>query len=275
MANHEPDRGIAYSRLSVGLIRCGLVIACALLVLIALAATPSSASVARSAVIEETETASAMATRTRLPTWTRTLNMFTRTLVMLERTAVVRISTAQARPYNQRFYLTATALAEGGEILVEGQSGTLNDRLEGYVTSENARVKIKNGIVSVRVYNTEKRLGYFGLMFRDENDPEVSLSNQYRLMFSYRGGWYFGYGLVTYRSGSVARLDRTPHGFNDILLIFKDDVAILFLNGDYITKLNVGKVQAAGDVSVYAQPQGYKPSHQLTYFDRFTVVELP
>jgi hypothetical protein len=281
MLNDTSGRGLSGSRFVVGVLRLGVVILCLAVLLIGQTPNRSNASAPHGLLqstdedsvapdsTDETvdETAEATPTRrpTRRPTWTNTPDV-------AEMTAVLRLSTAYAKKFNQRYYPTATLIAEDAELLVDSQEGSLRDDAKGFIASYSANVNVKNAIISVRFHNAEKKLGYFGIMFRDQYSDK-----QYRLYIDYLGSWNYGYGTATYSGGSLqGRLDRTVGGFNDLLLIVQDETALFFMNGDYITKLNVKRVMESGDVSLIAgMYSNQKTSGQVTDFDHFTIWELP
>jgi hypothetical protein len=220
--------------------------------------------------------ANAQATATPTETPTDTISEFptetlTPTLSSADLTSAVRQATGTSRPGNLKGpAATALALAQAGKLVSGPKSGTLVDDKVDVVSEYRSGALVHNFMAEARFYNAPTKLGYYGFVLRDFGG-----SGFYIWIIDYYKNWSFGLDSRALSSGFFRLGDMAKDGFNDMRLMVKNEYGYLFINGEYITRMNIGKKRLIGTVSVIAGTyRGRKASNQTTPFDNFRVWDL-
>lgn len=169
-------------------------------------------------------------------------------------TATLRAKRAgEKRQYNA-FRATASAMIDGSdETATFGpEEGTL------IVGSKNnnfacADVSLANFGMTIRMINPRSpgsnRWQYY-IQFRLDSDDHYfliidSLAGS-GLAFNEAGN----NGLSNIRLASVVNFDRSRKGFNDFVMLVQDNLALVVVNGEYLTPFKINRKAAAGDVCI-------------------------
>ena len=229
--------------------------------------TATSADTEQSPTVTSTITETPFVTHTSLPIFTATPQPTT----TFDVTAASRFSTAAARHINDPYFATATAIASVATLAYRPLSGDLIDDQENSVAEERTFLTLKNSIIYARFLNAATRHGYYGFLFRDKGS-----NKQYRIALNYYQQWFFGYGAAIQASGASPWIDASPQGFNDLLVVVKDDTLLLFINGNFVYRFFMDKPNDIGDVAVFAGVYAESsPSKQHTVYQNLTVWALP
>ena len=159
-------------------------------------------------------------------------------------------------------------------------SGDLrHDPADGFIKTENADVSISDGIISaafINPYSASSHPWDYGFMFRDvANGPVI------HLVVTSRGGWrLFWREDNNSESQDVARgtlkaFNTHDGGRNRLWVIIIGERGVFFVNGEFISVLNLSQVTKPGDVSVITGAYtGNERTGAVTRFEGFTVSPL-
>jgi len=186
---------------------------------------------------------------------------------------------ARATATVQSVRATATALAQRANKVYGPVSGSLSHQ-EGYITSRDANVNLRDFIVEVRFYNpynrAEKSWDY-GFLFRSAGGNQ-----NYRLSIDSDSDWSLRLSegdpnaSKHVASGSIKNFDFSASGSNFLRLVVRSTSAFFFVNGDYIVTLDTSDKIAGGDVSAGT---GFFSGNEMvgksTRYEGFTVWSLP
>jgi len=250
-----------------------------------------------------TETAMAAQTQTKLAAATATPSSTPLPNITATYQAI-RAATQTQQVLNSRVRLTelaaptATAIAEAGSMFEEIQAAadeidnldlsegklvygprddTLTQGPYDFVVVDNARLLVKNFIVSIEFtnpYDTSTTGTWdYGVLFRNKYG-----NNQYRLIVLSNQSWslYDAESDKYIYSSNDKRINSKTGDKNLFWLIVVESNAYLFINGEYVRTLDVSTRVVNGDVSpatgLYA---GNMKSNKITEYQNFTVWSLP
>jgi hypothetical protein len=140
------------------------------------------------------------------------------------------------------------------ELMFGPQDGNLlHDADNNYVESAAASVSVRDFIVVATFQNpyaVSTGAWDYGFFFRDEYS-----NTQYRLIIFSSNQWALRNHVgdtdgTTIEEGELSNLDMTDGGFNTISLYCKGEYGELYVNGEYVSDLDLSARQNLGDVSV-------------------------
>lgn len=216
-----------------------------------------------------------------------------------DRTSVA--STAQARATAQapatrtvraQAFETARAEAEATiQVLNEHASqvygpsdGALAQEAGDLVACDDAGVKLRNFVVEAKFRNPQAEPGEkwdYGIVFLN-----LGGQTQYRLILDSDGRWTLnlhGSGFDIENRDTTDLLDLSQGGSNRLKLFLTGDTAQLYLNGKYVSTLDLDMWGGMGAASPYMHSvlicagikRGYSLPGKSTVYEDFSVWELP
>lgn len=159
--------------------------------------------------------------------------------------------------------------------------GALAHNEDGSLSAQYAGLRLRDFVAYARFYNPydrAERTWSYGIGFRD-----IGADNEYRLYVDSNGDWALESVTKSgdesefkkMAGGKIRNLDASPAGSNFLHLTAQGDTAIFFVNGEYVTTLDVSGKNIAGDVWVGT---GLKKEHGMagksTRYEDFTVWPL-
>lgn len=172
------------------------------------------------------------------------------------------------------------SLLLSGTKLGEMQGDLIHDANENSVVKHDfVTGELVNFIAEVRFYNpfsSSTKIWDYGMAFRSTGGGE-----QYRLQIRSNQTWELGYwgddnGGILVNRGELKSLDISENGSNCIRLIVVNQKGWFFLNGKYITQLDLSKKIVSGFIWVGTGFfSGDKITGKVTKYNEFTVWSLP
>ena len=162
-------------------------------------------------------------------------------------------------------------------------SGELwHDPTDGFIKTEYANVSMIDFIVGATFtnpYSSASNSWDYGFIIRDSNAQTAGGFVQ--ITVSSRGRWEAAWrreGSADSRQiavGSLGRFDTSSYGENSLLLITFGNRGALFVNGDFVSLLDLADVTGAGDIAVITGAfTGDEVAGAVTRFEDFTVGRL-
>lgn len=171
---------------------------------------------------------------------------------------------------------TVTTIDQKGMLIYGPESGQIQDEEDAYLECKSTSVNVSNFIAEIQFSNpagADENWTY-GLTFRN-----TGASEQYRLFFQSDHDWHFEFWDGKYgsgESGKVEILNTSSTGTNRLRLIVDGDTAFLFVNGTYITTLDVEKKQTAGWINACVGfIAGDEKNGRSTAYNEFQIWEIP
>lgn len=207
----------------------------------------------------------------------------------------LQTATAQAQA-TARFQATTTAAAQGtatAQAFVAGINsiaagakkfyGPAQGKLEGQNLFSDTTGYVRNFVLEVRFFNPGDRAVHpwdFALTFR-----YVSKYENYVLLLDSNGGWRLwkpdkgladAIQMTRLASGLVPSMDLAPTGSNLVRVVVQDKAAHLFVNGQFVTTMDISVNNSAGDMAISTgnQYQTDFPGLSMRYQD-LVVSSLP
>jgi hypothetical protein len=154
----------------------------------------------------------------------------------------------------QALQATATAMIPEASLVYGPADGELEHLESGFIPQLDAEVNLQDFVAEVRFYNPyERSRGEwdYGLGFRDIGNDE-----NYRLYVDSNGDWSFesvtAWGedanFDSVARGHLDGLDLSAGGSNHLRLIVQGGAALFFVNGDYVSTLDVSARNLHGGV---------------------------
>ncbi len=226
-------------------------------------ATPNLDATA-TAQAQATSTAQAIAQATARAQSTATAQAQATTRVQSTATAA-----AQATATMQAFINSLNALAQTAKRADLHDKGELNAPAP-YIQAETSRANLRNFVWETKFYNPGQFWKHH-FAFRI-----TSPYSQYRLLIDSTSTWILwrptegladavGGKIVT--GGQLSNLDLSPNGSNHFRLIVQDKAAYFFVNGAYISALDVSEVNTSGEMWIGGSGG--------THYENFIVSALP
>ncbi len=199
-------------------------------------------------------------------------------VAVLTRIAATRVADVTATA--QVVMTTVDDLMKGARQFYGPEKGVI-DRPDNSIRLVNTRQSLRNFIAEARFYNPADRAEHkwdYGYGFR--RFGRASTPFGYRVYIDSDSTW--GLQLVTDAgssrpaTGRVPNFDVTPSGSNLIRLFVNDKSAFLFVNGQFISRLDVSVVNDAGEVWLQSGMSGGTifPGLATRYTD-FVMSSLP
>lgn len=188
--------------------------------------------------------------------------------------------TAQAQITEQALASVLRSL-ETNRVLVFGPaSGSLPHNAEDdLVEIYDAGVNLRDFILEARLFNpyfTSLGAWDYGFMLRHQSGD-----TQYRFVIKSDKTWVLLHSAgdpdgVVIAQGHLAGLDTRENGSNQIRLIFQDSRGLFYLNGSYVSDLDLSSLRVAGGIQVATGIyQGDEISGYATRFSDFTIWSIP
>lgn len=188
--------------------------------------------------------------------------------------------TAQAQITEQALASYIRSL-ESSRVLVYGPaSGSLPHKADDdLVEIYDAGVNLRDFILEARLFNPySSSLGAwdYGFMLRHEGS-----NTQFRFIVKSDKTWVLIDSAndpdgVIIAQGQLAGLDTSESGSNHIRLIFQDDRGLFYLNGSYVSQLNLSSRRVAGGIQVATGIyQGDEINGYAVRFSDFTIWSIP
>lgn len=192
-------------------------------------------------------------------------------------------ATAQGRATAQAFEAYSNAMAQRGTRVYGPDEGNLDHNVDDHqIVLKLTGRSLKDFLVEARFYNPydpAERGWDYGFGFRDtgRNQP-------YRIYVDSSGNWSFAQAkgqsgtpaVSKMASGHVERFDSSPTGSNFLRLIVQDNLALFFINDNYISALDVSAQSIAGEIWIGT---GFEDGHEInskfTHFKDFIVLPIP
>ena len=161
--------------------------------------------------------------------------------------------------------------------------GPADGKLEGQDTLSSPGSYVRNFVLDIRIFNPSDRAVHpwnFSVIFR-----YVSKLQNYRLVLDSDGTWRLykpeksladAVQVTRLGSGTIRGMDLTATGSNQIRFVVQDTAAYLFINGDFVTPMDVSDVNYAGDLAILTGDTRDTnfPGLSLRFKD-FTISSLP
>ncbi len=194
-------------------------------------------------------------------------------------TAAARATaTAQA---NATIYARATATTRALSAALFGpKSGNLSHSEDSDIETLSANISVRDFVAEARFYNPYDRTVRewdYGFGFRSTTGG----NRNYRIAVESDGDWYFyltegAPGETQSPKGRLDNLDVTPNGSNRLRIEIQGNGGSFWVNGKFISDLDVARKTVAGDVWVGT---GFFTGHEMngktTRYENFTVWQLP
>lgn len=209
-------------------------------------ATPNAEATA-SAQAQATGTARAAALATREAEQTATARAEATTRAQGTATAAAQASATRGSLVN-----AINTLAQSGKRAYYSDRGEIN-ATPPYVTIENAGgTSLRNFVIEVRFLNPGPNWAY-QLGFRDSGPYShyrlvVNSSSQWGLIMPTENGGPNTVQTKTIASGVATGVDLSPSGSNQVRLVVNDKAAFLFLNGQYVSAMDVSERNTSGGI---------------------------
>jgi serine/threonine protein kinase len=147
----------------------------------------------------------------------------------------------------------AGLLASRNQVYGSKNGSLYHNQSDSSMTSDDTSVNIKNFILEVRLFNpyaASTSPWDYGIIFRS-----VGINNQYRLVIKSDKTWKLlnNTGNVDgsqINYGDIPNLDDSERGSNFIRLICQDGRGLLYVNGAYVSELNLSVRQVSGDILI-------------------------
>lgn len=204
-------------------------------------------------------------------------------------------ATAQAQA-TSRAQQTATAAAQGtatAQAFIAGVNaiaasakkayGPTEGKLEGENTVISPGSYVKNFVLDIQIFNPSDRAVHpwnFSVIFR-----YVTKLQNYRLVLDSEGTWRLykpdksladAVQVTRLGSGIIRGMNLLPTGSNQIRFVVQDTAAFLFVNGEFVTPMDVSEVNYPGDLAILTGDTRDTnfPGLSMRYKD-FTISSLP
>jgi hypothetical protein len=173
-----------------------------------------------------------------------------------------------------------SSLEAKGELIYGPADGSLaHDREDGLVADESAEVEVQNFIVEATFFNphaTSLSPWNYGFMFRHSEK-----NNQYRFIIESSKDWVLKNHIddpdgQNINEGYLADFDTSEGGSNKIKIIADGNRGLFYLNGVFITELDLSSRTNAGDITIATG--FYKEDEvdgEFTGYSGFTIWALP
>jgi len=191
-------------------------------------------------------------------------------------------STATARmAATEQAWSNYVATLEAGRTLIFGpQSGSLVHEAEDeLIEGENADVNLKNFIVEATFSNpfgTSTGKWDYGFILR-----HVEKNVQFRFVIQSDQTWTLmnntgdADGQVI-DEGDMPSLNISENGSNQVKLVLKDDQGLFYLNGEFITELDLSERTNSGDIYIVTGVySGDEITGEATGYSDFSIWSLP
>jgi hypothetical protein len=178
---------------------------------------------------------------------------------------------------------TVTALSASATQVYGPSNGNLEPPGGDQVACDEAGLTLHNFIAEARFYNPGPESGQpwdYGIIF-----PNLGTETDYRLTVSSDGDWALNLhstGFDITNRDETALLDVSEGGSNTLKLVVTEEGAYLFINGRYVTTLDldmfeiVSPDRALHPVLICAGVKsGYSVPGRATRYEDFTVWSLP
>jgi serine/threonine protein kinase len=169
----------------------------------------------------------------------------------------------------------ADALAhQGAKVFGPVGNQLIHNADDGLIVDKSAGVNLRNFIVETRFYNpydAAKKPWDYGFFFRHTGKNE-----DYEVEVNSDAEWTSWYHNDNTGYESVDHLDLSATGSNLLTLIVNDDKGFFFVNGYYVSKLDLGDKNEAGDISVATGlVSGDEVTGAATRYEDFSIWPLP
>jgi hypothetical protein len=193
-----------------------------------------------------------------------------------DRTATARFKTNASRPRNVSRHPTSTAMADGASLIFGPDSGELVSEVDNDFEEYCADVSVQNFIVRLRMFNPRGTgLWDYAIAFRQDSER-----TGYRFVVISRGQWVLGVldaaasQISNANVGSIANMDIRANGFNDIVLIVQDELAMIAVNGEYLTPPRINELVDVGEICLMID-SAWERDGRIFAFENFSIEELP
>ena len=169
--------------------------------------------------------------------------------------------------------------AGGGNIYGPASGELRHDPSGGFIRSARTNVHLADTIMSVTFHNPYSAASHswdYGFIFRKESDgPEVHLvvasDGRWRLYWRERGNS----GSQDISSGGLVAFETDKGGSNRLWVAAVEERGYFFVNGEFISELDLSAVTGAGDVLIATGiDTGTERAGAVTRYEDFTVARL-
>ena len=195
-----------------------------------------------------------------------------------QRIATLKTARAAPTPTPTRRPRPTPTPAYGGTDFFGPTDGELwHDPADGFIKSEYANVSMSDIIISatfINPYSAATHSWDYGFIIRDRiSGPNI------HVVVTSRGRWELLSGDEPPRkrvdNGTLRSFDTSVSGKNKLWLMATGERGLLFVNGDFISELDLSDVTAEGDIAVITGAfEGDEVVGAVTKFEDFQAVSL-